>query len=127
MTKFDAARAEQLARELREDDERMTHGPWKRGDVKRYHVFGDPYGNHMAYGLGRVIMRMNERFPYEDDAAGIARLRNNAGEAGAQLAAAAEEIGIWERRAKAAITACSVVEVQYEEARRQIAKRDAAL
>ena len=127
MTKFDAARAEQLARELREDDERMTRGPWRRGDVERQHVFGDPYGNYMAYGLGRVILRMNEHFPHEDDAAGIARLRNNAGGAAAQLDAAAEEIGIWERRAKAAITACSVVEVQYEEARRQIAKRDAAL
>lgn len=61
-----------------------TPGPWRHGSVERYHVFV-PCADCM--GPERVILRMNEHFPHEADAALIVAAVN----ALPALLAAAEE------------------------------------
>lgn len=89
MTRWNPDDAARLAAELREDDAMATSAPWRRGDFEHHHVFCD-VGNPelMAPMLGRVLLRMNQHYPYAEDAAAIARLRNNARAAAEQLEAA---------------------------------------
>ena len=57
----------------------MTPGPWRHGSVERHHVFcseGDR--SLLCPEAGRVLLRMNEHFPHDSDAAGIVALRNAA-------------------------------------------------
>lgn len=57
----------------------MTAGPWRHGSVERHHVFcseGDR--SLLCPEAGRVLLRMNEHFPHDSDAAGIVALRNAA-------------------------------------------------
>ena len=57
----------------------MTPGPWRHGSVERHHVFcseGDR--SLLCPEAGRVLLRMNEHFPHDSNAAGIVALRNAA-------------------------------------------------
>lgn len=57
----------------------MTPGEWRHGSVERHHVFcseGDR--SLLCPEAGRVLLRMNEHFPHDSDAAGIVALRNAA-------------------------------------------------
>ena len=54
-----------------------TEGPWRVGNVETWHVFGDPNGDVMARGLGRVVLRANENFPHANDMAFIAAARTD--------------------------------------------------
>jgi hypothetical protein len=46
-------------------------GPWRNGTQERWHVFV-PNNQPLAMGPERVLLRMNEHFPFEADAAYIA-------------------------------------------------------
>lgn len=51
--------------------EAATEGPWRAGAVDTWHVFAPNRGPD-AMGPERVLLRMNEHFPYMADAAHIA-------------------------------------------------------
>lgn len=87
--KYDKDEVARLVAEQREDDARMTAGPWRAGAVETYHVF---CADGAELGPERVLLKMNTYFPYDADAAGIARLRNNAGPLADQLEAAMGEV-----------------------------------
>lgn len=50
---------------------KATVGPWRHGAVEKYHVF-----TWLPEGHERVLCRMNEHFPHEDDARAIAAAHN---------------------------------------------------
>ncbi len=63
------------ADELRAVFAAMSARPWRQGRVEKHHVFvlcAD------GFGPERVLLRMNEHFPHEADAAAIAALANHA-------------------------------------------------
>jgi hypothetical protein len=61
-----------LIAELREDDARMTPGPWVRGELE------DQIGGDADDPEGPIHIVTTEGQAFVADAAGIARLRNNA-------------------------------------------------
>lgn len=73
----------------------MTPGEWRHGSVERHHIFcGEGDQSLLCPEAGRVLLRMNEHFPHDRDAAGIVALRNAAPALIAEvraLRAAAEE------------------------------------
>jgi molybdopterin-guanine dinucleotide biosynthesis protein A len=70
----------------------MSARPWRQGRVEKHHVFV-PCAE--CLGPERVLLRMNEYFPHEDDAAAIAALANHA-EALVGLVRAAERLKAWD-------------------------------
>ncbi len=66
----------------------MSARPWRQGRVEKHHVFV-PCAE--CLGPERVLLRMNEHFPHEADAAAIAALANHA-DAFVDLVAACEEL-----------------------------------
>ncbi len=68
----------------------MTPGPWRAGSFETFNIFV-PCDDALAPELGRVLLRMNVHFPFVDDAAGIATLRNDAAPLVRDLLAALRE------------------------------------
>jgi hypothetical protein len=69
---------EQRIREIRERVANASPGPWRRGHVELYHVFCKHPEGLAGPVLGeRVILRMNEHFPYLDDVSFIANARQD--------------------------------------------------
>ncbi len=74
--------------ELRELVAAMSARPWRQGRVEKHHVF---VPCETCLGPERVLLRMNEHFPHEADAAAIAALANHA-DALVDLVAACEAL-----------------------------------
>ncbi len=90
--KFDAALCTRLIAEARKDDARMTPGQWI-GGADCVVV----YKNEHECVAEAVIAEMGEDERHEDNAAGIARARNNLGSVADQLEAGLAEVSALNR------------------------------
>lgn len=83
-----------LIARVRELDKAATKGPWRVGRAETFHVFC-PSTHADAMGPERVLLRMNEHFPHETDAALIAYYRDAAPALADECQRLRGELAVW--------------------------------